>query len=606
MAADDPLLVGELRNFPLSSQLQIEAAGGLEAFLLAGAEFTWVGGCVALASAVPQQDAPQNSLDQLDIIDGAPSPTSHKSFFTLLRETFPTLPNPYDLYTDPDEAHSPTLSEDGHARSTEGTGAPHHTNTTTQRRREDRRAEMLSVAVNTEEIQAHERHQGELIVQMKSHQDMLRQMDSAAEDRDELQRQRSKELEELEEELSKATSNTQVTQQELALFQHKLEEEVKKDQKDKKEHQEQLKALRQELEALQQERNRVKKSIKEKKSAYDARLRDFLELSNQSAAEKMSLEEALKRSKDAVTKASRKSLSAQVVVLENSLEQSLYSLHRELADSRAVLHRLGDRAPRFAHQDLEAAQNSLRAGVSDIEKKISSTKAHYEQLMKEVRSGSPPSDPQPVSEAQSKDKAPEPAPAPEATPLSAPPPPAGGSAAPAKKRKTRKVQEASASPVFERAVERLAAIFPHISRSEVMALIQQLRSSSGSLHSLSLQDVVGGVSQLILDQQEEQSRARARATQSSARGTPPLGNSASAWQPLEPHKSAHTDALHPEDPCIICHEDMSNEDLCVLECRHSFHRECIRSWLKEQSTCPTCRDHTLLLEDFPVLSTRRH
>lgn len=29
--------------------------------------------------------------------------------------------------------------------------------------------------------------------------------------------------------------------------------------------------------------------------------------------------------------------------------------------------------------------------------------------------------------------------------------------------------------------------------------------------------------------------------------------------------------LNVEDPCIICHEDMSPEDVCVLECRHSFH-----------------------------------
>lgn len=90
--------------------------------------------------------------------------------------------------------------------------------------------------------------------------------------------------------------------------------------------------------------------------------------------------------------------------------------------------------------------------------------------------------------------------------------------------------------------------------------------------------------------------------------------------------------LNTEDPCIICHEDMSPEDTCVLECRHSFHEEvsqtektlwfllenkpsscglmsgsvqCIRSWLKEQSTCPTCRNYALLPEDFPALLGRR-
>ncbi|NWY01554.1 DZIP3 ligase, partial [Nothoprocta ornata] len=56
--------------------------------------------------------------------------------------------------------------------------------------------------------------------------------------------------------------------------------------------------------------------------------------------------------------------------------------------------------------------------------------------------------------------------------------------------------------------------------------------------------------------------------------------------------------------CIICHEERSR-DSCELECGHHFHRECIGTWLKEHSsTCPICRVHTLLPEDFPELSPR--
>ena len=29
--------------------------------------------------------------------------------------------------------------------------------------------------------------------------------------------------------------------------------------------------------------------------------------------------------------------------------------------------------------------------------------------------------------------------------------------------------------------------------------------------------------------------------------------------------------------------------------------QCIRSWFKEQSTCPTCRNHSLLPEEYPFL-----
>ncbi|NWW93779.1 DZIP3 ligase, partial [Rhynochetos jubatus] len=59
-----------------------------------------------------------------------------------------------------------------------------------------------------------------------------------------------------------------------------------------------------------------------------------------------------------------------------------------------------------------------------------------------------------------------------------------------------------------------------------------------------------------------------------------------------------------DDPCTICHDELSR-DWCELECGHRFHRECIRTWLKQHSsTCPICRVHALLPEDFPELPAR--
>ncbi|NXS11724.1 DZIP3 ligase, partial [Neodrepanis coruscans] len=60
-------------------------------------------------------------------------------------------------------------------------------------------------------------------------------------------------------------------------------------------------------------------------------------------------------------------------------------------------------------------------------------------------------------------------------------------------------------------------------------------------------------------------------------------------------------AASSEDPCTICHDELSS-DCHELECGHHFHRQCIRTWLKEHSsTCPICRVHALLPEDFPEL-----
>ncbi|XP_044298146.1 E3 ubiquitin-protein ligase TTC3 isoform X3 [Varanus komodoensis] len=59
------------------------------------------------------------------------------------------------------------------------------------------------------------------------------------------------------------------------------------------------------------------------------------------------------------------------------------------------------------------------------------------------------------------------------------------------------------------------------------------------------------------------------------------------------------------DPCVICHEELSSEMLHVLDCGHRFHKLCIGPWIKEHSTCPTCRHHVLLPEDYPELPGRK-
>ncbi|KAL7049691.1 hypothetical protein ACKWTF_003817 [Chironomus riparius] len=42
--------------------------------------------------------------------------------------------------------------------------------------------------------------------------------------------------------------------------------------------------------------------------------------------------------------------------------------------------------------------------------------------------------------------------------------------------------------------------------------------------------------------------------------------------------------------CIICSEFMtSEEDIIVTPCGHCFHGTCIKNWIKNSYTCPTCR-----------------
>uniref|UniRef100_A0A672HKB7 RING-type E3 ubiquitin transferase n=1 Tax=Salarias fasciatus TaxID=181472 RepID=A0A672HKB7_SALFA len=141
--------------------------------------------------------------------------------------------------------------------------------------------------------------------------------------------------------------------------------------------------------------------------------------------------------------------------------------------------------------------------------------------------------------------------------------------------------------------------FLHVFRSQLRKFVQQLRSSSGgSLSSMALQDVVSGAAQLILDHQVGRDESPSDSTSDPAEE-----------QQLEINRICSSGfislSLNAEDPCIICHEDMNPADIHVLECRHSFHHQCIKSWLKEQSTCPTCRNHALMNDEFPALIGRR-
>ena len=44
------------------------------------------------------------------------------------------------------------------------------------------------------------------------------------------------------------------------------------------------------------------------------------------------------------------------------------------------------------------------------------------------------------------------------------------------------------------------------------------------------------------------------------------------------------------EKCAICLKKLDySEFLYILPCKHSFHRECIKGWLKIKNICPYCK-----------------
>ncbi|XP_068571715.1 E3 ubiquitin-protein ligase TTC3 [Cebidichthys violaceus] len=691
LVAEDPLLVGELGNFPSVAQMKLQETGGFEAFLLESLRFIKMGRCIGLAKhAVSLQQAVRGAgLDDLDVIadpgsDSRGLDEGHESAFTssldsyssAQTDVYPALPNPYVIGSQPpprgelylwaiDDRQSEApyvlpndygeldldlddgLLETSSSTTTEGSFLKKHAEVQTCQE------SMRSVAVNTEIHKRFESCPGHINMKQKNNKKLEQQIKKMSNGCDKVNLRHEEDVAVLKGDIQKITANIQVTDKELALFRQKLEEEVKKDQKEKKANQEGLKALKTAIEELVEQHGSLSQNIREKKASFDSKLRDFLELSNQSAAEKMSLDDEIKRCKLSLSSATRRSQTAQVSVVESCRDQGLFGLYRELAISKALLTKLEEAAHRYPNPDLDMTRNSWRVNVQEVEKKISAAEAQYKEQLDQVKNGRRLSELPPVNvNSQSEPPA---APSVAATEYSPPsssshgappattPPPAAEAAAaaaqpPAQLKPPARTLEPQRNTVFDKSIECLTSMFPNYTRSDLTRFVQEFRSSSGgSLNSMTMHDMVSGVTQLIIDHQEKPKAAKS----TKARGIPPVCTTPPlvapvwlqkrdtqsnveklkaakspaqytappyaypVWHPPEQKRDAHSNALNIEDPCIICHEDMNPIDICVLVCRHSFHNECIRSWLKEQSTCPTCRDHALLPEEFPALSGRR-
>ncbi|XP_062906676.1 E3 ubiquitin-protein ligase DZIP3-like isoform X2 [Mobula hypostoma] len=151
---------------------------------------------------------------------------------------------------------------------------------------------------------------------------------------------------------------------------------------------------------------------------------------------------------------------------------------------------------------------------------------------------------------------------------------------------------------FERIMEKLSTYYPQFTRNSLTDYLKEVRlSNGGSLSGLSYDEIINKVARLVESKLSEKSnRGQNNPSKTSVWHS-------SRQQGFKPWEGAA--ALSEEDPCVICHEELTAESMLILPCAHKFHSQCIEPWLNEQRTCPTCRLHVVLPREFPDLPSRK-
>ncbi|XP_051542126.1 E3 ubiquitin-protein ligase TTC3-like isoform X2 [Myxocyprinus asiaticus] len=646
LCVSDPLMVGELENFPTEAQQKIAAAGGLKPFLLEPLRFVMTDNLIGLMKHAvslaashlspsahefrPQIDILTDGISQINIDNKDSS------------NPFLLLPNPYtfdddiavdaaaqaealQMYETVGEHRSAPLQHFV-SNSERSAGEDTHTTDLTANKHTAVIVQGFNsedVFINTEPYVSYEKNNGDMTQKEKENLQLLKKIEQIKDDHDIIQQTRREQITKLQEEIENITHRSQIAGAELAMFQHKLEEEVKKDQQEKRENQETLKTLKTEIKDLTDLQDSYTKDIREKNKEYQTELNHFLDISNQCAAERLSLEDEIKRHRDACERHNRRSVKAQLSVLQSRRDHMLHRLHSCVSEGKMIVKYLTEASFSCSSTVLLSVIDDWKRFVFDSDERINRTEMEFDKQMDEVNKGTRLCSLPLISTPDIPTKPAVPLPVPVAqqcgsqftcvygphgsqqssgrsTPAERTPPEESVS-----KAATHRTSAPQHVTVYDKILERLNMMFPHYNRLVLNKFIQEERSANGgALNMLTYDDVINRVAQVILDHQEnmrEHMNVMRGETRAQGSTPPPVH----VWKNVSEKHHNTALALNMEDPCIICHEEMNSEDLCVLECRHSFHRECIKSWLKEQSTCPTCREHVLLPEDFPMLPRRQ-